>query len=165
VALAASAPLAAALGGVTSSIWRVEPTHNPGSPSAFGDFFLDSVSARAANDGWAVGTNGLVSPRPLAEHWNGTTWTAAKVPMPVGAAQAVFQGVDELSSTDAWAVGKTQNSTAGDERTLIEHWDGTSWTVVPSPNPEVGGPRSTSCRRSAGPAPLTCGRSAPSLTG
>jgi hypothetical protein len=44
--------------------------------------------------------------------------------------------VDDLSPTDAWAVGQTGGT--GSERTLIEHWDGTSWTVVPSPDPETG---------------------------
>jgi hypothetical protein len=43
------------------------------------------------------------------------------------------------SSTDAWAVGSTNAGSPGQENTLTEHWDGTSWTVVPSPDPTQAG--------------------------
>src|SRR5262249_47758037 len=36
------------------------------------------------------------------------------------------------SSNDVWAVGYTFGQSA--YQTLIEHWDGTSWSIVPSPN-------------------------------
>ncbi|MGO9161457.1 MAG: hypothetical protein ACLP7J_12210 [Streptosporangiaceae bacterium] len=43
-----------------------------------------------------------------------------------------------MSSSNAWAVGSryvsTGNGTAN-YGTLVLHWNGTSWTVVPSPNP------------------------------
>jgi alpha-tubulin suppressor-like RCC1 family protein len=138
MALVAGTASSRAADGVTSSIWRVQPTQNPGPPSAIVDLGLEAVSSAAANDAWSVGTNSLVSPRPLAEHWNGTAWKTVTVPMPTGAAQATLHGVDDLSPTNAWAVGVTQDPTAGNQRTLIEHWDGTKWTVIPSPNPEVG---------------------------
>jgi hypothetical protein len=38
-----------------------------------------------------------------------------------------------LSPCDAWAVGFDQDN-GGLDQTLIEHWDGTAWTVVPSPD-------------------------------
>jgi erythromycin esterase-like protein len=41
--------------------------------------------------------------------------------------------VDALAADDAWAVGSYTES--GIVLTLIEHWDGTSWSVVPSPSP------------------------------
>jgi hypothetical protein len=41
--------------------------------------------------------------------------------------------VTVLSPCDAWAVGFDQD-TGGLDQTLIEHWDGAAWTVVPSPN-------------------------------
>jgi hypothetical protein len=98
---------------------------------------LNSVSAFAANGAWAVGTNGLASSIPLAEQWDGKTWTNVAVPTPSGATEATLQGVDALSPTDAWAVGR-QTVSGGTEQTLIEQWNGTKWRVVPSPNPEVG---------------------------
>lgn len=39
---------------------------------------------------------------------------------------------------DIWAVGEWNPGvppTATGRRTLIEHWDGESWRVIPSPNP------------------------------
>ena len=42
-------------------------------------------------------------------------------------------GVAVLSSSNAWAVGDDSNGAAF--HTLIEHWNGTSWKQVPSPNP------------------------------
>ena len=56
--------------------------------------------------------------------------------------QSLPGGVDdELSSVfaldprDAWAVGYYFDATANHYHTLTEHWDGSSWSVVPSPNP------------------------------
>jgi hypothetical protein len=153
LALVAGTASRRAPAGVTSSIWRVQQTQNPGPPSAIVDFGLESVSSAAANDAWAVGSNSLVSPRPLAEHWNGRTWKAVNAPLPTGAPQATFHGVHQLSPTNAWAVGETQSATAGDQRTLIEHWDGTHWTVVPSPNPETGSGASDTLRAVSGTGP------------
>jgi hypothetical protein len=39
-----------------------------------------------------------------------------------------------LSSTDAWAVGEYMVDGGGAVRALIQHYDGTVWTNVPSPN-------------------------------
>lgn len=44
-------------------------------------------------------------------------------------------GVAVLSPCDAWAVGSSSNLNSNPQ-TLIEHWDGANWTVVP--NPESG---------------------------
>jgi hypothetical protein len=43
-----------------------------------------------------------------------------------------------LSPTDAWAVGSTIHLPFSG-RTLVQHWDGTSWSIVPSPNPSGRG--------------------------
>ena len=37
-----------------------------------------------------------------------------------------------VSASDCWAVGNTYNKT--NDQTLIEHWDGISWTIASSPN-------------------------------
>jgi hypothetical protein len=39
-----------------------------------------------------------------------------------------------LSATDAWAVGDYIVDGGGAQRTLIQHFDGATWTTVPSPN-------------------------------
>jgi hypothetical protein len=44
-------------------------------------------------------------------------------------------GVVALSANDAWAVGVTENQLLVSIKTLTLHWDGSVWSVVPSPNP------------------------------
>src|SRR5206468_2374658 len=42
-------------------------------------------------------------------------------------------GVTCVSASDCWTVG-SYVAGSGAPRTLIEHWDGTAWAIVPSPN-------------------------------
>jgi len=56
------------------------------------------------------------------------------VPSPnVGSSHNFLSGVSALASNDVWAVGFYLNG--GTFQTLVEHWNGTAWSVVPSPNP------------------------------
>src|SRR6266704_1238679 len=64
-------------------------------------------------------------------------WTFGQPPSP-GTQDNELNGVAVLSACDAWAVGTTRNS-GGASQTLIEHWDGSSWTGVPSPSPGTTG--------------------------
>src|SRR6266480_2517614 len=46
-----------------------------------------------------------------------------------------LHGVSAAVDNDAWAVGTAYtDNTFTRSRTLIEHWDGTHWSVVQSPN-------------------------------
>jgi hypothetical protein len=63
---------------------------------------------------------------PLPKGWN------AVASPPVGS-EGNLTAVASLSATDAWAVGQYQGPDSL-QRTLIEHWNGSSWTLVPSPN-------------------------------
>ncbi|HET9343579.1 MAG TPA: hypothetical protein VFO25_11765 [Candidatus Eremiobacteraceae bacterium] len=47
---------------------------------------------------------------------------------------AFYSGVS-IAANDVWAVGSAANFKA--KETLAEHWDGTSWTIVPTPNYEA----------------------------
>ena len=51
---------------------------------------------------------------------------------PTTAGPSVLNAVAARTASDAWAVGSYDNSSI--TYTLIEHWDGSAWTVVPSPN-------------------------------
>jgi hypothetical protein len=102
------------------------------------DAFLFGASADATNDAWAVGFNGPEndSSRTLAIHWDGTSWKTVATPS-VGSGANQLNGVLALAPNDAWAVGFSTPVPPPKEDatlTLIEHFDGTSWTVVPSPN-------------------------------
>jgi hypothetical protein len=91
------------------------------------------ISAGARNDVWAVGT--VAFGATLTEHFDGRTWSVVPSPSP-GLGFDVLLGVDALAPNDVWAAGyytRDPNSTRP-ALTLIEHWDGNSWTIVPSPN-------------------------------
>lgn len=62
-------------------------------------------------------------------------WTIVKSPDP--APGDLLWGVASVSASDIWAVGNTYDWHTGRYQTLIEHWDGTSWSVVKSPNPSL----------------------------
>jgi hypothetical protein len=102
--------------------------------------FLRGVDASSATNAWAVGQRavpaggGSVGSATLTERWNGTSWSIVPSPSPGSAAGSSLEGVKTFTTTDAWAVGTQSASTAPFSRTLIERWDGTAWSVVPSPN-------------------------------
>ncbi len=98
---------------------------------------LNAVAVVSSNDVWAVGYNNSCVPecmgQTLIEHWNGTVWSVVPSPNP-GAGDNALQGVAVVSANDVWAVGSYQNVSASAYLTLVEHWNGTAWSVVPSPN-------------------------------
>ena len=49
----------------------------------------------------------------------------------------VLESASALSANDIWAVG--YSVMGGVAHTLSEHWDGNSWTIAPSPNPQPDG--------------------------
>jgi len=58
-------------------------------------------------------------------------------PNPAHATASGLDAVVALASNDVWAVGGAVFGSAPGmpEATLTEHWDGSAWTIVPSPNP------------------------------
>ena len=46
-----------------------------------------------------------------------------------------LHSVSALAENDVWAVGVSYNTELTLGSTLIEHWNGSRWSVVPSPNP------------------------------
>ena len=64
------------------------------------------------------------------------TWTAAE-PVSPGSKNNDLTGVAVLAAGNAWAVGSYAGNDGG--LTLVEHWDGAAWSVVPSPDPGGSG--------------------------
>lgn len=60
-----------------------------------------------------------------------SSWRVVKSPNK-GTGANVLYGVSADSPTDAWAVGYQTTSTG--QHTLIEHWNGSVWSIVASPN-------------------------------
>lgn len=57
-------------------------------------------------------------------------WQALPAPNPSGNDQ--LNAIAATSATDAWIVGSYYTS-SNDVQTLIEHWNGTGWSVTPVP--------------------------------
>jgi hypothetical protein len=62
------------------------------------------------------------------------SWMVVKSPVIAGF-NVNLTAVAAVSGADAWAVGQ-QNQPGRYSKTLIEHWNGTAWAVVPSPSPD-----------------------------
>jgi hypothetical protein len=102
-------------------------------PAAGSIAHLDAISP---NDVWAVGSRYRGNEvDTLAEHWDGTSWTIVSTPNPGGATGTEFVSVSASSPEDVWAAGYTIRESYYPGTTIIEHWDGTTWSVIPSPSP------------------------------
>lgn len=120
------------------SAWEDVPTPDPGKTYAH----LSSISAVATDDVWAVGgwATGRGEAGTLTMHWDGSSWSIVASPDPpprprVGWSYPGLVAVVALSSDNVWAVGDSENvAPAGPSNTLIEHWDGTVWSLIPSPD-------------------------------
>lgn len=106
---------------------------------------LTSVVGFASDDVWAAGhmsayVDGDRQTRPILEHWDGIAWS-----MVDGLRMGTLGSINALSGTsasDVWAVGCTLRDERYGHLTVIEHYDGTRWTRVDSPNPQ---PSATQC--------------------
>lgn len=76
--------------------------------------------------------------KPLAERWNGRTWTVqAAVSPPHG---GELSAVSCLSATDCTAVGSAAQNAPGTKTVpLAEHWNGRAWSVQPTARPARAG--------------------------
>ena len=117
------------------STWTVVPSPHPGSGSA-----LNGVSCTAADNCSAVGgyASAGIPSRTLVESWNGTTWSVVPSPAKGNRGNSSLAGVSCISASACTAVGTYYGNIAF--RTLVETWNGTTWSVVPSPDV---GPRRT----------------------
>ena len=113
------------------SSWSISPSPNTGENS-----WLQGVVASSATNAWAVGTysDSSGASRALIEQWNGTSWNIVANPNVPGSSSDSLYAVTSFSASNVWAVGYYRSG-SGIGQTLVEHWDGTSWSVVPSPNP------------------------------
>jgi hypothetical protein len=97
---------------------------------------LNAIAPVSSRDMWAVGQSrpgtglwgcpegppNIGAPRPLIEHFNGSSWSAVTVPTPSTPSRygSALRAVSAASSSDVWAVGGG----------VIEHFDGTSWHLA-----------------------------------
>jgi hypothetical protein len=115
------------------STWKVVPSPSPG----YDGDALQGVAAISANNVWAVGyhSTGIFQGQTLIEHWNGSTWSVVPSPNPDQGGNNTLQGVTAISTNDVWAIGLYIDINSLVEHTIAEHWDGSSWKLVASANP------------------------------
>ncbi len=114
--------------------WTITPTANP----SLAANQLKKVIAISTNDVWTVGGHG----QSYTLHWNGAAWTQVALPpitnRGVSNVTNYLEDIAAVASNDIWMVGSV-DSLEGGTWTLTMHWNGATWTQVPSPN--VTGPR------------------------
>jgi hypothetical protein len=113
----------------TCGTWDLVFSPNPNG----GPVFTAAAAVPGTIELWGVGYYVFNYWLPLIEHWDGTEWQVVASPN-IQAANHYLYGVTAVAADDAWAVGLYEPQ-GGGNRTLILHWDGISWSIVPSPNP------------------------------
>jgi hypothetical protein len=118
--------------------WNGKTWTKARTPSPAGGGAFNAVAVTSVDNAWAVGQAGPgpgipSATTPLIERWNGRTWTIQRYQAPASGGH--FAAVAATSPHNAWAVGSTGPASEGTgQQTLIEHWNGTAWTRVPSPD-------------------------------
>ncbi len=116
--------------------WDIVPSP---SPEITND--LLTVSCTSAAFCMAVGSYVMVSGRPgtLVEEWDGRTWAAVPIAVP-GSTSNELRSISCRSASFCMVAGTYSNSTAlSDQSTLVEAWNGRSWSVVASRSPGTAG--------------------------
>jgi hypothetical protein len=74
----------------------------------------------------------------LIEHYDGSGWSVVPSPNAGQNQSNDLLGITAVSPTDIWAFGSYFANSDGSQKTLLLHWDGTTWSTAPSPNPTKG---------------------------
>jgi hypothetical protein len=100
---------------------------------------LNAVTAISTDNVWAVGettgSDGAI--HGLTEHWDGRKWRVVRAP-DASSYTTLFYAASASGPDDVWAVGYVQPGPELEYQPLVEHWDGTEWTVVETPPPPYG---------------------------
>ena len=117
--------------------WSIAPTPHLNTARDL----LFSAAAVSAKDVWAVGDQQSARTghfNALIEHWDGARWSV--VPTPAADHSETgshLYGVAAGGPDDVWAVG--QRDDQGTDLPLVEHWNGTRWSIVDVPSAGVEG--------------------------
>ncbi|HXR66841.1 MAG TPA: hypothetical protein VN729_12990 [Ktedonobacteraceae bacterium] len=105
---------------------------------------INALTALSPGDVWAIGTP-MIGAESVFMHWDGARWDMSNGPI-LTRVMTGFPGLGEgiattlaslyaLSANNIWSVGAAHMvDQRGGEHTLIEHWDGSQWQFVKSPN-------------------------------
>jgi hypothetical protein len=120
------------------STWVTRPTPDPGGTGRAN--FLSNIAVLSPSSVLAVGHYfGPTSSLTFSARWNGTSWHTVHTPNPAGTngADNLIDDAAATSATSAWGVGEYRPA-GGPYQPLILRWDGSSWTIAPSPAAAAG---------------------------
>jgi hypothetical protein len=112
--------------------WSIVPSPNPATGIPGDSDVLTAITGTGPDDLWAAGwdtSEATQTIQLLFEHWNGTAWTAATSPTPVGSDQFA-SGITAISPGNVWAVGTDETHGSNN---LSAHWNGKAWSLVRTP--------------------------------
>jgi hypothetical protein len=113
--------------------WTAQEQVNPVGQEFNSD---NSVSCTGADACTSVGFWTNDYPVGLAEYWNGTLWARQPLPHPAHVVTDELNGVSCVGGMACTAVGESaDNGDDSSSSTLADEWNGTSWQLVPTPNP------------------------------
>lgn len=114
--------------------WGIQPTPNPAGAASS---LLVGVACTSPSACIAVGgsTDSSGNVTAVAERWNGTEWSIQSTPSPTGGQGSFLNSIACPSASSCTAVGNTADSHGNQTGTLAERWNGTSWSIQPTPNP------------------------------
>ncbi len=97
---------------------------------------LASVACEGSRDCNAVGsyTTSKGVDVTLAEHFDGTSWKVTPTPNPKGSTGSYLDALSCAGPANCTAVGYYGGSGAILDPSLAEHWDGTKWSLMSTPN-------------------------------
>jgi hypothetical protein len=109
------------------SVWSIVPSPDT-SPTQDND--LKAVSCSSPSACTAVGFSS--NSQTLIETWNGSAWSIVPSPNTSPTQENLLNAVSCSGPSACVAVGDA--FTDGADQTLIESWNGSAWSIVPSPN-------------------------------
>ena len=120
---------------VQATNWSTTPLASPGAAT---NSAADHVSCSGSSMCMAVGSQGMApATTSLAEMWNGSAWSIVPSANPAGETNVTLSSVSCVGPIFCMAVGSAVN--AGNTVTLAEMWNGSTWSIVPTANPNATG--------------------------
>lgn len=127
-----------------NNTWNTHSTLNAGE---LGE--ISGLAMVSPDDGWAYGTRAINGPssvtagKPVPQilyHFSHGTWQSVPLHLDNGGSFVTLQAIIMRSATDGWMIGQEQNMQPGitasgiEKRTILLHYDGTSWAQVQVPD-------------------------------
>ncbi len=106
-------------------------------PSGAGMPFLSGISCASPTSCFAAGTYPTATrtaTKPLIYRWNGIGWSIVPSPPFAGNATPALRAISCPTATSCYIAGAVTTRTKVTSR-LIEHWNGTRWSIVNLPKP------------------------------